>query len=79
MGAKLAKRVLEKYPDHDIDVVVPIPGRPTVREQASLVHLSWAVSTHGTLGTVLNKWMDGNFDCFCDELLRSTLIARCLL
>lgn len=40
MGAKLAKRVLEKYPDHDIDVVVPIPGRPTVREQASLVHLS---------------------------------------
>ncbi|CAN0075733.1 unnamed protein product [Ectocarpus sp. 12 AP-2014] len=25
MGAKLAKRIREKYPDHDIDVVVPIP------------------------------------------------------
>ncbi|CAN0122979.1 unnamed protein product, partial [Ectocarpus sp. 8 AP-2014] len=25
MGARLAKRIREKYPDHDIDVVVPIP------------------------------------------------------
>eukprot|EP00752_Nemacystus_decipiens_P009117 g8141.t1 len=25
MGAKLAKRILEKYPDHNIDVVVPVP------------------------------------------------------
>ncbi|CAM9369827.1 unnamed protein product [Choristocarpus tenellus] len=25
MGAKLAKRILETYPDHNIDVVIPIP------------------------------------------------------
>ncbi len=25
MGEKLADRILEKYPDHDIDVVIPIP------------------------------------------------------
>lgn len=27
MGAKLAKRVLEKYPEHDIDVIIPVPGK----------------------------------------------------
>jgi len=43
MGAKLAKRVLEKYPDHDIDVVVPIPG--AVRGQTALLVLS----SEGTL------------------------------
>ena len=26
MGAKLAKRILNEYPDHHIDVVIPIPG-----------------------------------------------------
>lgn len=26
MGAKLAKRIQEKYPTHHIDVVIPIPG-----------------------------------------------------
>lgn len=27
MGAKLAKRILNEYPDHHIDVVIPIPGK----------------------------------------------------
>ena len=36
MGVKLAKKILRKYPDHDIDVVIPIPdtSRPSAMELA---------------------------------------------
>ena len=36
MGVKLAKKILRQYPDHDIDVVIPIPdtSRPSAMELA---------------------------------------------
>lgn len=62
MGAKLAKRVLEEYPDHHIDVVIPIPGITPRRslvarfflhgmqhEVCGAVQYSWAVCLSGSV------------------------------
>ena len=57
MGEKLADRILERYPDHDIDVVIPIPD--TARTAA--LPLAHRLNVKYREGLVKNRYIGRTF------------------
>lgn len=57
MGEKLAERILERWPDHDIDVVIPIPESSRV----SAIPLAYNLGVKFREGFIKNRYIGRTF------------------
>lgn len=57
MGEKLAKRMLEQWPDHDIDVVIPIPDT----SRTSALQLANSLGVNYREGFIKNRYIGRTF------------------
>lgn len=57
MGEKLAKKILKKYPDHDIDVVIPIPDT----SRSSALELANTLGVRYREGFMKNRYIGRTF------------------
>ena len=57
MGEKLAERILERWPDHDIDVVIPIPESSRV----SAIPLAYHLDVKFREGFIKNRYIGRTF------------------
>lgn len=57
MGEKLAERILERWPDHDIDVVIPIPESSRV----SAIPLAYKLDVKFREGFIKNRYIGRTF------------------
>ena len=57
MGEKLAKRMLEEWPDHDIDVVIPIPDT----SRTSALQLANTLEVNYREGFIKNRYIGRTF------------------
>lgn len=57
MGEKLAGQILERYPDHDIDVVIPIPDT----SRTSAVQAAYALGRPYREGFIKNRYIARTF------------------
>ncbi len=57
MGAKLAKKIKREWPDHDIDVVIPIPDT----SRTSALALANKLGVHYTEGFIKNRYIGRTF------------------
>lgn len=57
MGESLAKKILKKYPDHDIDVVLPIPDT----SRTSALQLSYSMGIKYSEGFIKNRYIGRTF------------------
>ena len=57
MGEKLAKQILDRYPEHDIDVVIPIPDT----SRTSAVQAAYGLDTPYHEGFIKNRYIARTF------------------
>mmetsp|Transcript_16564 Transcript_16564/g.24915 ORF Transcript_16564/g.24915 Transcript_16564/m.24915 type:complete len:562 (-) Transcript_16564:144-1829(-) len=69
MGEKLAKKILRDFPDHDIDVVMPIPDTSRVSALQCAVHLNRQYRE----GFVKNRYIARTFIMPGQEMRRKTV------
>ncbi|CAH9018455.1 amidophosphoribosyltransferase [Candidatus Nitrosacidococcus sp. I8] len=57
MGEKLARKILQEWPDHDIDVVIPIPDT----SRSAALQLSYALGVVYREGFIKNRYIGRTF------------------
>jgi len=57
MGEKLGARILEKWPDHDIDVVIPVPDT----SRSSALQMSYEMNLKYREGFIKNRYVGRTF------------------
>ena len=69
MGKSLAQRILEKHPDHDIDVVIPIPDT----SRTAAISVSERLGVTYCEGFVKNRYIGRTFIMPGQEMRRNTV------
>jgi amidophosphoribosyltransferase len=57
MGSKLAEKILREYPDHDIDVIIPIPDT----SRSAALQLSYDLGVKYQEGFIKNRYIGRTF------------------
>ena len=69
MGQKLGKKILETYPDHDIDAVIPIPESST----SSAIEVAKTLNVNYREGFVKNRYIGRTFIMPKQELRKKSV------
>ena len=69
MGQKLGKKILDTYPDHDIDAVIPIPESST----SSAIEVAKTLNVNYTEGFVKNRYIGRTFIMPKQELRKKSV------
>ena len=69
MGQKLGKKILETYPDHDIDAVIPIPESST----SSAIEVAKTLNVNYREGFVKNRYIGRTFIMPKQELIKKSV------